>query len=94
MRNVIDSLMVLFSIYRCCYAYDSELSSYATSLVHESLCSISYATYVVRLVNLCYSGDLSSVLCNRCSSRGLLIKIEVLTHDRVVIGSVDMVSEL
>jgi hypothetical protein len=56
MANIIDSLMALLSIYRCCYAYDSELSSYATSLVCESLCSISYATYMFRLVDLSYDG--------------------------------------
>jgi hypothetical protein len=46
--------MALLSTYHCCDAYDLELSSYAISLVYGTLCIISYATYVVRLVDLSY----------------------------------------
>jgi hypothetical protein len=61
MTNIISSLMALSSIYHCC-AYDSELSSYAIRLAHESLCLIDYAIYMFRLVDLSYGGGSSSIL--------------------------------
>jgi hypothetical protein len=62
-RNIVGSLVALFSIYHH-YAYDLELSSYTTSLVYEPLCLNYYATYVVRLVNLSYGGgSLYSQVC-------------------------------
>jgi hypothetical protein len=62
MRNISSSLMALFSMYHCCYAYDLEFGSHVISLAYESLCSISYATYMFRLVDLSYGGGLLSVL--------------------------------
>jgi hypothetical protein len=55
MRNITSFLMALFSIYRC-HAYDLVLSSCVISLAYGSLCSITYASYVVRLVDLSYGG--------------------------------------
>jgi galactokinase len=62
MRNINNFFMALLSTSHCCCAYDLELSSYAISLLYETLCSISYATYVVRLVNLSYGGCMLSIL--------------------------------